>query len=61
MNHRTREDDLTPAQRAERDARLAAAPCMTDAELAEFRGRVQAWDAANPDIAARLTPEQRGY
>jgi len=58
---RTREDDLTPAQRAERDARLAAAPRMSDAELAEFRARVKAWDAAHPDIAARLTPEQRGY
>ena len=34
---------------------------MSDAELAEFRSRVQAWDAQNPDIAARLTPEQRGY
>lgn len=57
----TREDRLTPQQRAERDARLAAAPRMSDAELAEFRSRVQAWDAQNPDIAARLTPEQRGY
>jgi hypothetical protein len=61
MGHRTREDDLTPAQRTERDARLAAAPRMSDAELAAFRARVQAWDAANPDIAAQLTPEQRGY
>lgn len=35
--------------------------CMTDAELAEFTARVRAWDEDNPEIAARLTPEQRGY
>lgn len=56
-----RDDGLTPAQRAERDARLAVAPRMSDAELAEFRARVQAWDARNPEIVAKLTPEQRGY
>jgi len=58
---RTREDDLTPAQRAERDARLAAAPRMSEAELAEFRARVQAWDAANPDVLAQIAPDKRGY
>ena len=61
MSHRTLENDLTPAQRAERDGRLAAAPRMSDTELAEFRTRVQTWDAVNPQIAAGLTPEQRGY
>lgn len=47
-NHRTTEDDLTPAQLAERDRQLAAARRMTDAELAEFTARAQAWDAKNP-------------
>ena len=61
MGHRTVWDDLTPAEREARDARLAAAPRMNAAELAEFRARVRAWDAENPEIAARLTPEQRGY
>jgi hypothetical protein len=32
--------------------------CMT---AAEFTARVRAWDEDNPEIAARLTPEQRGY
>jgi len=57
----TRDDGLTPAQRAERDARLATARRMTNDELAEFTARVRAWDAENPEIAAQLTREQRGY
>ncbi len=56
-----RDNGLTPAQRAERDARLAAAPRMSDAELGEFRARVRAWDAANPEVVAGWTPERRGY
>lgn len=36
---RTTEDDLTPEQRAQRDADLAAARRMTDTELAEFTRR----------------------
>ena len=56
-----REDRLTPAQCAERDRRLAAAPRMSDAELEEFRARVQAWDAQNPDVLAQIPPDKRGY
>lgn len=39
---RTTEDDLTDEQKAERDAQLAAAPRMTDAEAAELGRRVEA-------------------
>lgn len=41
-NHRTTEDDLTDEQKTERDAQLAAARCMTDAEAEEFGRRVDA-------------------
>jgi len=37
---RTTEDDMTPQERADRDARLATARRMTDAEAAEFKARV---------------------
>lgn len=57
----TRDDNLTPAQRAERDARLVEAPRMSDTELAEFTGRVRAWDERNPDVTAGWTPARRGY
>lgn len=41
---RTTEDDLTAEQKAERDAQLAAAPRMTDAEAAELGRQVdKAW------------------
>lgn len=41
---RTTEDDLTDEQKAERDAQLAAARRMTDAEAEEFGRRVEtAW------------------
>lgn len=41
---RTTEDDLTDEQKTERDAELAAAPRMTDAEAAELGRRVEtAW------------------
>lgn len=39
---RTTEDDLTDEQKTERDAKLAAAPRMTDAEAAELGRRVEA-------------------
>jgi hypothetical protein len=39
---RTTEDDLTDEQKAERDAQLAAARRMTDAEAEEFGRRVEA-------------------
>lgn len=39
---RTTEDNLTPEQKAERDAQLAAARHMTDAEAAEFARRGEA-------------------
>ena len=39
---RTTEDDLTPQQKAERDAELAAARRMTDEEAEEFGRRVEA-------------------
>lgn len=45
--HRTTEDDLTPAQRAERDRQIEQARHMNDTELAEFTARVAAWDARN--------------
>ena len=40
MGRRTTEDDMTPQERAERDARLATARRMTDAEAAEFKAKV---------------------
>lgn len=41
---RTTEDDLTDAQKAKRDAELAAARRMTDDEAEEFDQRVEtAW------------------
>lgn len=40
--YRTTEDDMTPQQRAERDAQLATARRMTDAEAAEFKDKVNA-------------------
>lgn len=39
---RTTEDDLTDEQKTERDAQLAAARRMTDAEAEEFGRRVEA-------------------
>lgn len=39
---RTTEDDLTAEQKTERDAQLAAARRMTDAEAAELGRRVEA-------------------
>ena len=45
---RTGEDDLTPAQRAERDRQLAEARRMSEAEAAAFAARVAAWDRRNP-------------
>jgi len=42
QQHRTTEDNLTAEQKAKRDAELAAARHMTDAEAAEFGRRVEA-------------------
>lgn len=42
QQQRTTEDNLTDEQKAKRDAQLAAARTMTDAELAEFTRRGEA-------------------
>lgn len=44
--------------RTEHEQWLARAAQISDEE---FLARIKAWDARHPEIAARLTPEQRGY
>lgn len=53
-----REDRQSQEARAEHERWLAQAAEVSDEE---FLARLRAWDAANPQVIAQMTPEQRGY
>jgi hypothetical protein len=61
MPKNTAENEATAEQPAERDRHLSGLRTVLDVERDQMTARVKAWDARNPEIVAKLTPEQRGY
>lgn len=58
MSNRSSDQRTGQDWQAEHEAWAAQAAQISDEE---FLARVKTWDAKNPEIVARLTPEQRGY